>query len=224
MRIRLLLFCCCFIGFTFSGFAQRETREKLYTQKHFVFFNFSNLFDPNGSSLQFGYNYQLKDWLDGQLELGFVSDNLTSTSLPFKEYAGFRIRPQVKFLTKSGINKKRRLYGSVLFSYQHLNFRENQNFDVGGNFNQNITYRGRDQTFAVYLAGGVDSRIFDRIVTSFSIALGRVYIHTKVNEGEIPEEAFLIENCVLFCRRNTALDESIYRAGILIDFKIGYRF
>ncbi len=212
------------IGYGSQVFGQQELPEKLFLKKHYIFYNITNFIDPNGSSLQFGYNYQAKSWIDLQMELGFVSDNLIPTDLPFEEYAGFRIRPQVKFLNKNSLDKVSRFFGSVLLSYQRLNFKENNNFEIEGSFNQNITYRGNDQTFAWYLALGLDTRSAGRFVSSFSLAIGKVYLKTKIDEGNIPENATVLRDCRLFCGRNDALNSENSRPGILIDFKIGYQF
>ncbi len=212
------------MGFVSQAFGQQDLPDNLFPKKHFVFWNVTNIVDLNGSSLQFGYNYQLKSWIDLQMELGFVSDDLLNFSTPFEEYAGFRIRPQIKFLSNNSINKRRRLYASVLLSYQDLDFKENSNFEIEGSFNQNITYSGRDQIFAWYLVGGIDTRSTRRIVTSFSIGIGKVYLKTRVTEGEIPENAEIIGNCLFFCRGDNVSDSNNSRTGILIDLKIGYQF
>jgi len=224
MQLRLLLFCWLCIGFISQTLGQEDIPENLFLKKNFVFYNITSMIDPNGASLQFGYNYQVTSWIDLQMELGFVSDNLIPTDLPFDEYAGFRIRPQIKLLSKTSIAQTGRWYGGILLSYQQLNFKENNNFEVEGSFNQNITYRGQDQTFAWYLVGGIDTRSTRRIVVSFSIGIGKVYLKTDVTEGDIPENANILGDCVVFCGRDNFLSNDFTRTGFLIDLKIGYQF
>jgi|GEM_PF-1703542 len=225
MHIRLFLVFCFCLGPVCLTFGQEENSQDSSSKKHFVFYNITNLVDPNGSSLQFGYNLEYKPTIDFQLEVGFVSDNILDGRRPFDEYAGFRIRPQIKFLTKKDLFNPGRFYGGLMLSYQQLTYKENNNFIIDDSFNQNITYQGKDKIYAWYLVGGIDGKMSSRILLSFSIGLGQVFIDTKVNEGDIPQNATLIDNCLWFCpRRNSAANGTINRMGALLDFKVGYMF
>lgn len=217
------LFCCFFIVPLISSFGQDTDTLNQYSKKHFVFSNILHLVDPSGATLQFGLNYQCKSWLDVQLELGFTSDNLSETTVPFQEYVGFRIRPQIRFSNKKRVNKVVRPYAGLILSYQQLSFKENNDFDIG-NFFQNITYSGLDKTYAWYLIGGLDAKSRKRFIASFSIGLGQVWINTKADEGTIPDNATIINDCVLFCRRSDTVDREFNRPGILAEIRLGYMF
>jgi len=224
MAIRYLLFCWFSLGFIGQMAGQKDISEKLNVKKHYIFWNMTNFIDPNGASMQLGYNYQVKPWMDLQMEVGFVSDDLIPTRLPFKEYAGFRVRPQIKFFRKDSYDQPRRLYGGILLSYQRLIFKENSNFEIESSFNQNINYSGLDQIFAGYLVGGLEFKSSNRLITSVSVGIGQVTIKTETTEGNIPENAVILSDCVLFCGRSEFLNFGITRPGFLLDFKIGYRF
>lgn len=207
-----------------SIFGQEPDATNDLVRRHFVFNNITHLFDPSGATLQFGFNYQCSSWIDLQLELGFVSDNLNRFDLPFEEYAGFRVRPQIRFSSKRWINRIKRPYLGLILSYQRLNFKENNNFNIENNFFQNITYNGIDQTYAWYIIGGYDVRFRNRFIASYFFGLGKVWINTKADEGSIPENAILINDCVVFCSRNDAVDRKISRPGILFEIRLGYMF
>jgi len=219
-----LIFWLCISPLSMIFGQQEEETKNIPSKKHSIFWNVSNILDPNGSSLQLGYDYECRSWLNLQLELGFTSDNLFNLRLPFEEYAGFRIRPQIKFLRRKSQFKNTRYYSGILLSYQQLAFSENKDFRIDDSFNQNISYRGKDQSYAWYIVGGFDVKSSRRITFSFSLALGEVYINTKVNEGEIPPNAVVFSDCVLFCGRSQSLDNRLRRPGILLDMKFGYAF
>ena len=212
-----------FISILYS-FGQEIDTLQDYSKNHFVFINLAHLIDPNGSALQFGLNYQYKPWLDLQLELGFVSDNLTQSRLPFSEYAGFRIRPQIRFTNKYQIYKSIELYAGLMVSYQQLNFKENNDFNINNNFFQNITYNGLDKTFGWYVTGGLDFKTKKRLIVNISAGIGQVRTTTKVDEGDIPENATIINNCFLFCGRRRTLNQENNRPGAIIELRLGYMF
>ncbi len=215
------LFC---IGLALSSYGQENDTLKLYPKKHYVFFNTLQVFDPNGSSLQFGINLQCAPWMDFQLEGGFLSDNLVNSRLPFNEYVGYRVRPQLRFYNKKFANRIAKPSFGLLLSYQDLTFRENNNFEVDEDFIQNITYDGTDKTIAWYLMGAIDAKSSKWFVASLSFGIGQVWIKTKAEEGVIPENAELLDDCFLFCGRSNSLDQFVNRVGVVIEVKVGYMF
>ncbi len=224
MPLRLLLVLGLCIGSVCLAFGQQDSIQEPPIKKHVVFYNLSNILDLNGSSLQFGFNYRYKPGIDFQLELGLVSDNLLNFRLPFEEYVGYRIRPQIKFLNKKSLLNEGRWYGGLMISYQQLTFKENNNFIIDDSFNQNITYQGKDLTYGWYLIGGVDLKFSRRILVSFSFGLGQLFLKTKINEGDLPENASLLDDCIWFCGRADLRNKEFNRPGVLFDVKIGYMF
>lgn len=224
MPLRLLLVLGLCIGSVCLAFGQQDSIQEPPLKKHYVFYNLTGILDLNGTSLQFGLNYGYRPGIDFQLELGFVSDNLIKMRLPFEEYVGYRIRPQIKFLNKKSLLKRGRFYGGLMLSYQNLTFKENKNFIVEESFNQNITYQGKDQTYAWYLIGGVDLKFPSRLLVSFSFGFGQVFLNTKINEGDIPDDARLIDDCIWFCGRGGPRNRKFDRPGVLFEVKIGYLF
>ncbi len=223
MITRLFLLCWFCIGSFCLAFGQ-QTADSLKLKKNYIFYNFSSILGFEGSSLQFGYNYQFKPSIDFQLELGFVSDNVIDARLPYEEYVGYRIRPQIKFLTKASLLEGARFYSGVLLSYQHLTFRGNKNFNIEDSFFQNIIYQGTDKSYAWYLVGGIDGKLASWLQISLSAGLGQVIIKSKVNEGDIPENAILLSDCRWFCGRNESINENYNRLGALLEIRIGYLF
>lgn len=223
MILRLFLLCWFCIGSFCWSFGQ-QTSDSLKLRKNYIFYNLTSIVGYEGSSLQFGYNYQFKPFIDLQLEVGFLSDDLIDARFPYEDYVGFRIRPQIKFLDKGSLFNEARFYYGVLLSYQHLTYRENKNFEIDNNFFQNITYQGTDKSYAWYLVGGLDGKLASWLQVSLSVGIGQVFTESKVIEGDIPENAILLSDCIWFCGRNGSIDSNYNRPVALLEFKIGYLF
>lgn len=203
-----------------------DTSDKINSRG--IVWNTTGLLEYNGRALQLGYRQRLNNWLEGSMEVGWVTNRITDTPFPFTTYNGVKFRPEIIYRPLKSIGKSKYPVNTHLgftYIFQHLNFIHQGNFEVNNTFFQRINVPGHETSHRFFLTGGVRIPIRSFFHWELSIAVGHVIYRIDIEENVIPENAFLIEDCFIICPvRSVRKDKTWSRMGGLFEMKFIYEF